>query len=253
VLQAKSQLSGAQARRFANEGDLRNSLSYFKAVFMREPSNADIQRFVLPRSPKTLLPANVDQAVAIALEHNPRLLAAQKGVEVAESDVGTARSRFFPVLEIASDAARRENEYGVSGVRTEARALVELRYDLFAGGADKAALNSAKAERVSARRGLDDLRRQVEQQVRTAWSNHQTALLRTESLANQVNILHEFLELARKERRLGKRTLLDVLSGEIDYINAQSNYAAARAESVKASFELLHAMGRLTLETLTLP
>jgi outer membrane protein TolC len=92
----------------------------------------------------------------------------------------------------------------------------------------------------------------VEQQARTAWSNLETAQKRVESLSTQVDILFEFLEIARKERRLGKRSLLDVLSGEVDYIIAQSSLAAARAETVKAAFELLYAMGRLSPESLNL-
>ncbi len=248
VLQAKSQLSAALVRRIAGEGDLANALSYFKAIYMLEPTSEMIQRFVMPEIPTAALPQSVDKAVAVALERNPRVLASMKNIEAVEGDVDVARSRFFPVIDLASDATRRENELSVSGVRTEARALVELRYDFYSGGADKAALESAKAERLGARRSLDDLKRQVEQQARIAWSNYQTSIQRAEYLSVQVDILHEFLELARKERRLGKRSLLDVLSGEVDYINAQSNLAAAKAETVKAAYELLYAMGRLNPE-----
>ncbi len=248
VLQAKSQLSAALVRRIAGEGDLANALSYFKAIYMLEPTSEMIQRFVMPEIPTAALPQSVDKAVAVALERNPRVLASMKNIEAVEGDVDVARSRFFPVIDLASDATRRENELSVSGVRTEARALVELRYDFYSGGADKAALESAKAERLGARRSLDDLKRQVEQQARIAWSNYQTSIQRAEYLSVQVDILHEFLDLARKERRLGKRSLLDVLSGEVDYINAQSNLAAAKAETVKAAYELLYAMGRLNPE-----
>ena len=42
-------------------------------------------------------------------------------------------------------------------------------------------------------------------------------------------IAAEFLELARKERQLGNRTLLDVLTGEAALINANSAAASASA------------------------
>ncbi|EGJ51087.1 TolC family outer membrane protein [Desulfocurvibacter africanus] len=252
VLQAKSQLAAAISRRIGGEGELSNALSYFKAVFQQEPDSGTLQQFSVPDIPQALLPTGVDNAVALAFEHNPRLLAALKNVQAFEGGVEVARSRYYPSFFFVSDGTRKENDYSVSGVRTEARALVELRYELYSGGADSAALEAAKAERVRALRELDDLRRQVEQQARTAWSNYQTAQRRTESLSTQVDILYEFLELARKERRLGKRSLLDVLSGEVDYIIAQSNLAAARAETVKAAYELLYAMGRLTPEALNL-
>lgn len=252
VLQAKSQLAAAISRRIRGEGDLSIALSYFKAVFQQEPSSETIQQFSMPDIPQALLPTSVENAVSLAFEHNPRLLAAMKNVQAFEGGVEVARSKYYPSFFFVSDGTRKENDYSVSGVRTEARALLELRYDLYSGGADEAGLGAAKAERVRARRELDDLRRQVEQQARTAWSNYQTARKRVDSLSAQVDILYEFLELARKERRLGKRSLLDVLSGEVDYINAQSSLAAARAETVKAAYELLYAMGRLTPEVLNL-
>jgi adhesin transport system outer membrane protein len=252
VLQAKSQLAAAISRRIGGEGELSNAVSYFKAVFQQEPSSETIQLFVMPDIPQALLPSDADGAVTLAFEHNPRLLAAIKNVEAFEGDVEVARSKYYPAVNFVSDATRRENDYSVSGVRTEARALVELRYDLYSGGADSAALKAAEAERVRARREFDDMRRQVEQQARTAWSNLETAQKRVESLSAQVDILYEFLEIARKERRLGKRSLLDVLSGEVDYIIAQSSLAAARAETVKAAYALLYAMGRLTPESLNL-
>lgn len=45
---------------------------------------------------------------------------------------------------------------------------------------------------------------------------------RAEFLSNQVSMAANFLELARKERELGRRSLLDILNGEIGLINAQA-------------------------------
>jgi adhesin transport system outer membrane protein len=51
---------------------------------------------------------------------------------------------------------------------------------------------------------------------------------RTNYLINQAQISGNFLDLARKERELGRRSLLDLLNGEVALINAQSDAAAAR-------------------------
>ncbi len=68
-------------------------------------------------------------------------------------------------------------------------------------------------------------------------------------LHNQANIAGEFLELARKERTLGRRSLLDVLSGETALINANSDAASADIDVSIAVFTLLDAMAELDLSS----
>jgi outer membrane protein TolC len=60
-----------------------------------------------------------------------------------------------------------------------------------------------------------------------------------------------FLELARKEREMGNRTLLEVLSAEVEYYRAMSNTAAAQAEANGAIFSLMKAIGILKLDLLS--
>ena len=89
----------------------------------------------------------------------------------------------------------------------------------------------------------------IEEQIRNAWENLRTAKLNAERLQNQANIAAEFLELARKERQLGNRSLIDVLAGETALISAQSDAASAETDIILATFRLLSAIGRLTSET----
>jgi outer membrane protein TolC len=86
---------------------------------------------------------------------------------------------------------------------------------------------------------------QAREEAANAWSDLQTARQRLEFLSDQVEIAKRFLELARKERELGRRTLLDVLQGEVNLINAQSDATAAETDVVLAGFRVLRACGRL--------
>ena len=59
------------------------------------------------------------------------------------------------------------------------------------------------------------------------------------------------LELARRERQAGTRTLNDILRAETDLINANSDAASAEADFIIAAFTVLNSMGRLTADHLT--
>ncbi|MCG8619966.1 MAG: TolC family protein, partial [Desulfobacterales bacterium] len=67
-------------------------------------------------------------------------------------------------------------------------------------------------------------------------------------LDQQADILKNFLELAKKERKMGTRSLLDVLNGEVNYINAQGTAIAAREDMKIAAYNLVFAMGQMDVE-----
>ena len=87
--------------------------------------------------------------------------------------------------------------------------------------------------------------------MRNSWDSLQTARATSQFLRNQANIAAEFLEVARKERKMGNRSLLDVLAGETALINAISAARSAETDIRLFAFTLLNAMGRLTLDTVT--
>jgi adhesin transport system outer membrane protein len=95
-----------------------------------------------------------------------------------------------------------------------------------------------------------DTRELISEQTRNAWSDIKTARNNAAFLSNQANISAEFLDLARKERQLGRRSLLDVLAGETELINARSDAAAAKTSVAVAIFSLLSAMGELEADLL---
>jgi adhesin transport system outer membrane protein len=73
----------------------------------------------------------------------------------------------------------------------------------------------------------------------------ETAKNNAKYLRDQAGILAKFLELARKERKMGRRSLLDVLSAEVSLNNSQSGAASAEADVVIQTYSLLQAMGKL--------
>lgn len=248
VLQAKSQLAGATATRVLAGGELSNARSSFKQVFEEMPTEWEVARFRKPSLPMQAIPADLETAIEIAMEQNPQILLATQNVMIAQSDVKLADSGFYPILQLVGSASRRENDVAVAGVRHELAGLFRVTYNLYRGGADTAAYEAATDNLAAARKQLADLRDRTEEQVRTAWQNLETQRENARYLEIQSDILWEFLTLARKERRLGNRSLLDVLVGEVNYINARSSAVTAETDTLLAAYQLLFAMGRLTHE-----
>lgn len=108
-------------------------------------------------------------------------------------------------------------------------------------------MRAAEHQLSSAEYTLESLKRDIEKDVRNSWQKFVTLDATADILQNQADISAAFLDLARKERRLGTRSLLDVLAGETTYINSVSNAVSAKIAKKSAAFELLYAVGILDM------
>lgn len=246
VLQAKTQLAGAQARRVRAQGALMNSRNRYRAVFGHDVE--DIDSMIKPRAPVEMIPETLEEAVEVAMESNPQLKAAQIAAHIARENVRSTRAAEFPTFNAIAESKYKEDVAGTIGSKHEQLIKVELTYSLNLGMIAINSIRAAEQTVTASTNRYGDARNLVEEQVRNAWQNLLTSKETSEFLSNQANIAGEFLELARRERKLGQRSLIDVLAGETALINASSDAAAAETQVNIAVYTLLAVMGQLELE-----
>ena len=249
VLQAKTQLAGAEARLVQAEGGLITARNRFANVFEFVPE--DISTLAPLRVPTERLTATLEDALALALDNNYRLRAARLDEDIAREEIRRVRSdEFAPRIEGVIERKWQYDVAGTYGDKGISIGKVELKmpFNLGLTGLDSVA--AAKSDYQSKTRAALDLQRIVTEEVRNAWSNLRTAQRNAQTLDNQASIASAFLELARQEQQLGQRSLIDVLSGETSLINAQSDAASAKVDALIASFDLLNATGTLDTDVL---
>ncbi|CUW41223.1 Outer membrane efflux protein [Magnetospirillum sp. XM-1] len=242
VLQAKTQLAGAQAARIQAEFLLAQAQNRFRNVFNKPMQDA--KSMVLPKVPLDTLPSSLEVAVATARANSPSIKAATHAVEAARMQAEATKAQgFYPKVEMVGEARNKRNVSGTMGTQQEYLAKMEVSIPINLG---LTAINSLKASEssiVATERRLAEGRDQIDEQVGNAWENYMHQKARAESLRNQAVLANEFLELARKERALGNRSLIDVLAGETALINAQSQASSAQADVVIASYTVLAVIG----------
>jgi len=245
VLQAKTQLAEANARIVELKGALKKAFNRYLAVFGYVPK--DPSKFTEPRLPLELLPTSIDQAVENALKGNPQLASTQIDSFVTrETTRATRATEFFPSIDASAEAKITEDKGGTAGSKQERLIKLEATYNLSLGLTAINTLRSAKQDATAKLNVFADTRDQIAEQARNAWDDLDTLRAKAELKHNQANIAGEFLDLARRERQLGNRSLIDVLSGETAMINASSDAASADTDVAIAVFSLLTVLGQLT-------
>lgn len=249
VLQAKTQLAGAQARRAQSEGGLTNALNRYQAVFGRMPD--EITALEQVPFPAPFLPTTLTQATDIAFESNPSLKNAILDADIAMEDLRKARAdNFMPKIDATAERKFKKNVGGTIGSEQETLAKVEMTFDFNLGFTAVNTLKASESDLSATTFTAADTRRNIEEQVRNAWQQLQTAKQTASHLNNQANIAAAFLELARNERQLGRRSLIDVLSGETNLINAKSDALSAETDVLIAAYGLLAAAGLLEYDVI---
>lgn len=250
VLQAKVQLAGAQARLSRAEGALAVAINAYRGVFNKEPGPID--SLVKPTLPVDLIPADVEEAVKQAMANNAFLVANNLTGQIAMEAVNAARaSSYSPTVDGVFDYKWKKDVSATAGKQRETFAKVEINFPFNLGFTAINTLKASQKAHSAANFRYADAKTAIEEATRNAWEQLKTAKTNAELLSNQANIAAEFLEFARKERTLGRRSLLDVLNGETALINSSSDAASAEIDIAIAVFTLLDAMGELDEAALT--
>ncbi len=247
VLQAKTQLAGAQARRVLAEGQLAAARNQYRAIF--ETDVPDLNALKKPKLPLELIPKSVVDAVQISVRENPAIKVVATNAAIAREALNTARAQgLFPTFNAIGESKTKKDVGGTSGLQRELFAKVQMSFDFNLGLSAINTLTVTELSAIAENKRLGEARDQTERQVRDSWDTLMTNKQNYDFRRNQAYIAAEFLELARKERQLGNRSLLDVLAGETNLNNANSDTASAETDLAIGIFTLLRDLGRLRLE-----
>ena len=241
---AEARLAAARSQLAAAEGDLAAAREFYKLVTGAYPA----QLRPPPALPRTA--SNLQTAQDIARRTHP--LIAQRQNEVTAAELGAESVLAERSGAVTGSASVGRQFGGVTGEGSSATAAINYRRPIFQGGQSGAQYRKATAQRDATRARLHQTVAQVLQNVAVAWANVDVATARIAASQQQVRASQSAFEGTREEARLGARTTLDVLNAETDLLDARTTLLQAQAAQQIATYNLLAAMGLLTVDHLGL-
>ncbi len=180
------------------------------------------------------------EAIAEALKRRTELGALRKEESLRREDVVNARSGYKPSVQLFAGYGAQNSQFGTDiGYTLDGwNAGAQMSWDVFDGLLTQGKVRQAKALAQKAQAELDDTSRQVELEVRTAYSNFIEAQEVLESQKKTQEEAEEVLRLARARAEAGSGTQLDVL-------DAQTSLTQARTTEVQALHDYAVARARL--------
>jgi outer membrane protein TolC len=192
----------------------------------------------VPFSPAA--PLGVEEALAQAYQQRADLKAADAQVRAAERAHAAARAERYPSLGATAD-------YGGIGVnpsqlQTTYTAAASLKIPIWQGGRAEADIQQSDATLAQRRAEYEDLKGQIESDVRGACLDLQAAASQVEVAQKNVDVNKEALELTRQKKEAGVidnvtyvQAQEEVTNAEFDYINGVFAYNIAKLSLARAT------------------
>jgi len=259
VAQAQSSFAQAVAMRIAAEGRLEVSRGNYIRAVGHPPG-----RLMLPRE-RPALPATRGEAVSLAAANNPSVISAGFTELAARDNIDVVRGQLLPQVSIIGDLSRSIATSGTMSaanpaptaaantVTTTGSVTATVMTPVYEGGMLWSQTRQAEQTVGQRRSQLDDARRAAVQTAIQSWEALQAARGSIASFAAAVRAAQIALAGLQEEALTGSRTVLDVLVGEQQLFNSQSQLVTAEHDAALAEFVLAAAIGRLIAPELKLP
>lgn len=221
----------------------RNDLAKQKLVLARAIGLPAGQEFILSTDVAFDALPNLEltDALSEAYMHRPDLLSAKAGVRAAELEREAVRAERYPSISATAD-------YGDIGVNpatshSTVNAAAELNIPLFQGGRVHADAIHANAVERQAMQKLENLRGQIDQEVRDAFLDVASSRDRVSVEKNATELATQTLQQARDRFSSGVTDNIEVVQAQEALASAQESYIASLYSFNVSKLDLAQAIG----------
>jgi len=178
----------------------------------------------------------VDDALQRAFEQRSDLKAAESQIRAAQRTVAAAHAERLPSASLNGDygavgtnPAQSHGTFAVTGT---------IRFPLWQGGRAAGDMEQAKAGLAQREAEMEDLKSQIEAEVRNAFLDLQAASSQVELAQRNIQVAKETIELTRQRFQAG-------VSNNVEVVQAQESLAVADLDYINSLFA--HNLAKLSL------
>ncbi|MBC2659486.1 MULTISPECIES: TolC family outer membrane protein [Pseudomonas] len=238
--QAEARLAQARNNLITEQTNLADAQTNYLSAVGELPDQLE-----RPASFMAMMPANLDEARRQMLENSPILRSAESDIVAAEKQYEAAKSAFYPRFDAELGRTADNDLDGQNGHNNEWQAMLRMRFNLFAGGSNKADLESKAYQSNQALDIRNNALRVLNEELGLAWNAMNNA-------NSQVPIAQEYVDRStavrtayQKQFSLGERTLLDLLDSENELFTASRRLAEIKNIQLFTQYRIKATIGEL--------
>ena len=244
VAQSESSLAEAQAKLIQAESNLLIGLLNYKNV-IGEISDPEL----LSKSSiiEIDLPSTLETAIELSKKNNPDLKISEFEYQQSRKDTSNAKSDLAPTATLSFDKSKTEDLSATYDEREKDVLKATVTWPFYSGGKNIATLKKNQSLELQKSLLLDDMIKENQTNVASAWSSYQSNQSLLNSVRSQVNAAEIASEgiLAEYNSGSNKRTTLEVIQSNSLLLDAQISLADSERNYILSQFNLLKSVGLL--------
>ncbi|WP_439863572.1 TolC family outer membrane protein [Pseudomonas antarctica] len=238
--QAEARLAQARNNLITEQTNLADSQVNYLSAVGQMPDQLE-----RPAPFMAMLPADFNEARRQMLDNSPVLRSAESDISAAESQYDAAKSTFYPRFDAELGTNADNNVGGDAGHNNGWEAMVRMRFNLFAGGSNKADLQSKSYQASQALDIRNNALRQLNEELGLAWNALNNANAQLPVAQEYVNHSTRVRTSYQQQFGLGQRTLLDLLDSENELFTASRRLEEIKNIQLFTQYRIKATMGEL--------
>ena len=226
VQQAQLKLATAQTELIEQQLSLESAVAVYKEIFNELP-----KKLIMPERPQIEDIENEAQLIEMALLNNKKINTLSKQIEAKKAELNSAKALYSPTLTLDLSAVRNENQPNFDDSTIDYRAMLNMKFNIFRGFADKSKIKEAQENLTYAEFKKKEYIREVKANVKKYFHMFRASSLRLPLLRENVQTNLILLESYMEQFDMGKRNLLALLDARdelseniITLLNSQIDY-----------------------------
>lgn len=261
-----SQAEADQADATARVNSAQAELSGYKATYERltNKSAGVLAKIEAPKS----IPASVQAAIDKAIVNHPSIIKTRFEETSVRRQIDQINGGQLPKIDLFASSTRSEQgnttrwqpgpltaaEQIPSYKRNNTDNQIGLKFNwvLYDGGVGRAQKRENAHNAEQKRLGIESARRQIEEQLKSAYELYNAAKSNVTFYTAQVSANRLALDGTEQELKVGSKILLDVLNAQSRLVESQLNLVRAENQLFQAAYQIVALMGLLTAQDMKL-
>lgn len=245
IAQSESRLALSEAGLAQAEAQLVASRATYVRIVGRLPED-------LSEPPQFIIPPSLPEAIKVARENNPQLLASYYNEAASRAAIDVAKAAGRPTISLNGSLSRVEDQlFGFEEIDS-ASLTAQINIPIYSGGINRSRVRQAKHAKTRLAFETRDTELAVDQTITQIWAQLDAARVTLETSQRQEASAEVAFEGVSLEQTVGTRTQLDVLDAEQEVLNARLTVLNAQRELHAATFNLLSTIGVFDAEGIQL-
>lgn len=198
-----------------------------------------------PRTLKPFVFGTAEQAIKHAGENHPLLQASAFTAQSYVHDEEAEEASLYPDLDGELSYSKTDKRDVIGGESEDGRAVVRMNWNFETGGGQISRIRRAKHQQQEALARLEELKGQVERDVRLAYSEREAAQRHLENQSERVALNETLMQTYNAQFEGAQITLLQLMQGDNQLFTTKLEKMNAKYRLLLADANILARTGRL--------